>query len=371
MRIWFFLLTTVVLASDLPAQTKPPASRLEPIVLGDDGTSFVTQHSKKPFRPWGFNYVGSFGKIVEEQWASAEGWQNLEADFAEMRELGANVIRVHLQTGTYMETAEKARPEELERLRKLLDLAEKNGLYLDLTGLGCYHPERLPAWFDALPEAGRWQVQARFWEAIAQTCSGHPAVFCYNLMNEPVITEATKEDKYPWLGGEMEGFFFVQRISKDPGGRDRNAIAAAWVKQMTTAIRQHHKDSLVTVGVIPWALVFKGAKPVFYTPEAAQYLDFVSIHVYPKSGKIDDNAEAIGVYDIGKPLVIEEFFPLGCNMEELKTFMDRTGGKVDGWISHYFGNTVEEHRAGAEPGGAAVASFLEFWRKKAPAKAAD
>ncbi len=371
MKVWLFFLTHAVLGSDIVAQTETDAHQLEQIVLSDDGTSFLTKDSKMPFPVWGFNYVGSFGKIVEEQWSTPEGWQTLEADFAEMRALGAKVIRVHLQIGTYMETAEKARPEELERLRKMLDLAEKNRLYLDLTGLGCYHPERLPDWFDALPEAERWQVQARFWEEIARTCSGHPAVFCYNLMNEPVITKATQDDKYPWLGGELEGFFFVQRISKDPAGRDRKAIASAWVKKMTNAIRSHHKDSLITVGVIPWALVFKGAKPVFYAPEVAQYLDFVSIHVYPKSEKIEAYAKAIDVYDIGKPLVIEEFFPMACDLEELETFMDLTDAKVDGWISHYFGNTIEEHRAGAEPGGAPVADFLEFWKNKAPSMAVE
>lgn len=365
MKWWPCLLMTFVVAGELPAQTKTSASQLESIILSDDGTSFVSKQSKKPFRPWGFNYVGTFGKIIEEEWSRPESWQKLDADFADMRQLGANVVRVHLQLGTYMATANEVRPEELKRLRKLLDLAEKHSLYLDLTGLGCYHPELLPAWFDLLPEAGRWQVQARFWETIAQTCRDHSAVFCYNLMNEPVITKAREQDKYPWLSGELEGFYFVQRISKDLDGRNSEAIAAAWVEKMTAAIRKQHKDSLITVGVIPWALVFKGAKPLFYSHEAAQHLDFVSIHVYPKSGEIDENAQAIGAYDIGKPLVIEEFFPLACTTEELEAFMDRTDGSVDGWVSHYFGNTIEEHQAGAEPGGAMVAEFLKFWKKRA------
>ena len=40
------------------------------------------------------------------------------------------------------------------------------------------------------------------------------------------------------------------------------------------------------------------------------------------------------------------------------------GDRADGWISHYFGHTVEAHRKGAEPGGQLVAAFLEYWRDK-------
>jgi len=260
---------------------------------------------------------------------------------------------------------DQIRHEALKRLRALLDLSEERGLYLDVTGLGCYHPARLPDWFDALPESRRWQVQARFWEAIADTCHDHPAIFCYDLMNEPVITETRKEDQYPWLAGDLDGFYFVQRISRKPGDRDRREIAATWVKEMTSAIRKHDQNSLITVGIIPWALVFKGAKPIFYGPDAAKYLDFTSVHVYPKSGKIKEEVKELAAYEIGKPLVIEEFFPMGCNMEELNSFMTLADDAVQGWISHYFGHSIEEHQDGADPGGPITASFLRFWKQRA------
>ena len=91
----------------------------------------------------------------------------------------------------------------------------------------------MPSWYDGLPESERWDVQARFWEAIARTCAGHPAVFCYDLMNEPVITKP-KEGEHPWLAGELEGFYFVQRISNEPKGRTSQAIAEAWVEKLVT-----------------------------------------------------------------------------------------------------------------------------------------
>ena len=93
-------------------------------------------------------------------------------------------------------------------------LAEQTGLYLDLTGLGCYHKQDVPAWYDALEESDRWDVQARFWKAVAGVCKDSPAIFCYDLMNEPVL-DGGKGDG--WLAGEpLGGKYFVQRITRDP-----------------------------------------------------------------------------------------------------------------------------------------------------------
>ena len=41
---------------------------------------------------------------------------------------------------------------------------------------------------------------------------------------------------------------------------------------------------------------------------------------------------------------------------------------VDGWMSHYFGNSIEAHDAGATPNGKQGAEFLRYWRKKGQAK---
>lgn len=343
-------------------------SRMEMVRVADSGKEFTLDRSGKRFKPWGFNYVGDFGRIVEEYWE--DDWPRVVKDFREMRLLGANVVRLHLQVGTYMASPDQVDQEELKRLRRILDLAEDVGLYLDLTGLGCYHLDAIPAWYDKLSEAERWRVQAKFWEAVAQTCTGHPAVFCYDLMNEPVIGEA-KEGDHPWLLGEMEGFYFVQRISNRPGDRNQQTIAEVWTELLVAAIRKYDRDHLVTVGVIPWALPFPKAKPLFYSPSVAEHLDFVSVHFYPSAGEVDRALEALAVYDIGKPLVVEETFPLSCSLEELDEFIDRADDRVGGWISHFFGHTVEEHAAGAKPGGKPVAEFLKYWREKAPSHNAE
>jgi hypothetical protein len=331
--------------------------------ISADRTHFVLGESGERFTPWGFNYLGEHGTIIEEYWA--EKWAEIETDFREMKKIGANVVRVHLQLPAYMAAPAQMRPDALARLRKLLELARDTGLYLDVTGLSLYRIKDVPAWLDELDEAGRWKAQAFFWREIALACKGHPALFCHDLMNEPIITEP-KPGEPAWLGGEMEGFYFVQRIAKEMKGRTQAQIAAAWVKMMSAAIREADPGALITVGVIPWAQIWPGAKPVFYSPEAAQHLDFVSAHFYPRKDKVKEDLAALKVYDIGKPLVIEETFPLSCSQEEFETFIRESRATAEGWISHYFGKTIAEHRKEGDLKNAIIANFLDYWQKNAP-----
>lgn len=332
------------------------------IRVSADGTRFETADSHRRFIPWGYNYLGKFEHLAEEDWGTPEGWRKIETDFRAMKKLGGNVVRWHLQCATYMESPDRTNAEALDRLKTLLKLAHETGMYLDLTGLSCYRMDRIPAWYDAMSETDRWKSQARFWEAIAATCAGDSAVFCYDLMNEPIINRPGPKD-HRWIAGELGGFWFVQRISNPPPNADNTVIAEAWVKTLVQAIRQHDPAAPITVGVIPWAFTWSTAEPLFYAPQVARHLDFVSIHVYPKTAKLDEERAALAKYDIGKPLVVEETFPLNCSLAEFDAFVDAASDRVDGWIGHYFGATPEQHRAGARPQGPIVADFLEYWQK--------
>lgn len=349
------------------APTTRPAS-IPKIRISPDNTRFTVGDGGPTFRPWGFNYLGTHGELVEEYWHN--DWKRVERDFREMKKLNANVVRIHLQFGTYLKSPREVDAVQIERLKKLLDLAADCGLYLDVTGLGCYRAKSIPDWYGKLEEAERWNVQAFWWEAIARACKDHPAVFCYCLMNEPIMGGPPSKPGEPkWVGGELGGFYFVQRLTLDAGKRTQIEIAEAWTRQLTTAIRAIDSKTPITVGVIPWALVWPTAKPVFYSPECGKHLDFTSVHFYPQKGEVEKAVKALAAYDIGKPLVVEETFPLSCTLEELDQFMKATSDRADGWIGHYFGHTIEEHRQGAQPGGAFVAPVLEFWRDQAKQQA--
>jgi hypothetical protein len=345
-------------------EPRPPKPTLDRIRPSQDKTHFIREGTNERIVMWGFNYDhDEAGRLLEDYWR--DEWATVAEDFREMKGLGANVVRIHLQLGRFMKDAERPDDENLARLAKLIKLAEETGLYLDVTGLGCYRKKDVPAWYDALDESARWDVQARFWKAVAGVCKVSPAIFCYDLMNEPILTGG--ENSKEWLPGPpLGGMHFVQRITTDMRGRTDKEIARDWVARLTAAIRSVDDRHMITVGVIPWAQGFKGAKPLFYAPEVCGPLDFVSVHFYPKAGKLDDDLAALRVYEVGKPLVIEEIFPLGASFEETETFIERSRTHVDGWISFYWGRTIEEYDKVGDLKSALVSGWLKRFRSLSP-----
>ncbi len=337
---------------------------LERIGLSEDGSHFVRAASGERFIVWGFNYDrDTEGRLLEEYWH--DEWRKVVRDFREMKALGANAVRIHLQLPALMKSAEEPNEAELRQLARLVALAEETGLYLNLTGLGCYHKEAVPDWYDALDEADRWAVQARFWEAVAETCAESDAVLCYNLMNEPILPGNTPETE--WLAGEFGGKHFVQRISLDLAGRTRAEVARAWVDRLVAAIRKHDERRMVTVGVIPWVYTFPKARPLFYSEEVGENLDFVSVHFYPEKGDVENALTALKAYDVGKPLVVEEMFPLRCGMVDLNAFVDGSRKFADGWMGFYWGKTIDEYgRHDHGMAGAVTKAWLEYFRDKGP-----
>src|SRR5262245_27848576 len=83
------------------------------------------------------------------------------------------------------------------------------------------------------------------------------------------------------------------------------------------AIREKDKRHLITVGLVDWSLDRKGLTSGFVPGKVADDLDFVSVHLYPKSGKLDEAARTLKGFSVGKPVVVEETFPLKCSPEEL------------------------------------------------------
>ena len=332
----------VIILLDFILASRSPAGELQHIQVAKEGKSFVFAESGKPFVPWGVNYDhDGEGRLIEDYWH--DEWATVLEDFEEIKALGANVVRVHLQFGKFMVASDRPNDRELKRLARLVSLAEEKQLYLDVTGLGCYHKDDVPAWYDELDEGERWQAQANFWEAVAKTCADSPAIFCYDLMNEPVVPGGDKKNQ-PWLGPAFASKHFVQRISQDRDGRERPDIAAAWIKTLVAAIKKHDQRHMITVGLVPWSLDRKGLTSGFVPEKIHAELDFIAMHIYPESGKLDEALETVKGFDVGKPIVIEETFPLKCRPEELVTFIERTKPHAAGWISFYWGEHVAELR---------------------------
>ena len=325
------------------------------IVVNAAGDGFEEQGTGVRFDASGFNYDHDVsGRLLEDYWHTE--WARVAEDFAEMRSLGARVVRVHLQFGRMMESAERARESELGQLRKLLVLAEETGLYLNLTGLGCYHKADVPPWYDALSEADRWAAQATFWTAIAGVCRDSSAVFCYDLMNEPVVggEQAAKD----WLGPAFAGKHFVQFVARETRGRRRTDVAAEWIGRMVKAIRDVDRRHLITVGLVDWSLEGPGLTSGFVPSAVGPLVDFLCVHVYPESQRLERAGEILQGFQTGRPLVVEETFALKCSGEELERVIRSSRG-VSGWISFYWGVRIEEYQPEKSIGDALTADWLK------------
>lgn len=349
------LLLLLLLLLPLPLRCNSlAAAELPWILVNPAGSGFEELGTGRIFDASGFNYDHDrSGRLIEDYWHTE--WSSVVEDFQEMRELGARVVRVHLQFGRFMESPTTPRQSELKQLRRLVELAQETGLHLNLTGLACYHKADVPAWYDALPESERWAAQATFWEAIAQTCHDSPAVFCYDLMNEPVVGGETPATD--WLGPAFAGKHFVQFIARETRGRKRTDVAVAWTTQMVTAIRQHDPRHLITVGLVDWSLERPGLTSGFVPTAIAPQLDFISVHTYPETDKLADTPELLQAFQTGRPLVVEETFPLKCKPEQLEHITRNSSG-VAGWISFYWGKRISEHQPQNSIGDAISADWL-------------
>jgi hypothetical protein len=87
--------------------------------------------------------------------------------------------------------------------------------------------------------------------------------------------------------------------------------------------------------------------------------------LYPEKGKIKDALDTMAGFAVGKPIVIEEMFPLKCSARELEDFIERSRPHAEGWIGFYWGQPPEELRRSQTIGDLMTLGWLELFEKKA------
>src|SRR5690606_33611898 len=135
-----------------------------------------------------------------------------------------------------------------------------------------------------------------------------------------------------WYSGNLLGEYdFVQAIAREPDGRSRGEIATAWIRKLSAAIRAVDQQTPITVGLLPWVTGWKHLSG-FVPEEVAPHLDFISVHIYPKSKVPEEAQRALQECAVSKPVVIEETFPLHCSVPELEEFLRESRNIATGWI---------------------------------------
>ncbi len=333
----FLISVSVVFFSELGAND------LEKVLVTERPIGFALSPSGKRFVPWGNNYAS-----VDIMKRLAEEPERVTREFAEMKSAGTTVARIHPEMPSFFSAPNQIDPQSLEQFRKLLKIAEESGVRLQITGLACYKTATRMTWYDAFDEAKRWKTQALFWETIAQICAESPAVFAYDLLNEP---GAVGDSKNGWYMGRMGDVDFCQYLTLDAKGRSGDDIFRDWTKLMISAIRKHDSARLVTMGMLPFPGAYKALAP---------QLDFVSPHLYPKAGKVKEELDLLRQFDWGRPIVIGETFPLECSRDEERDFLLQSRPLAQGWIGHWPDESPTKLEEMRKAGTGTVTS--EIWR---------
>jgi hypothetical protein len=369
------------------------AAELPKVRLSPEGRGFVTD-AGRPFVPFGVNYFRPGTGWAPQVWKQFDP-EATRRDFARLRALGANCVRVFLTFGSFYPEPGRLSPEGLEKLDRFLALAEAAGLYVHPTGPD--HWEGLPGWArgDRLAEEPVLRALEDFWRLLAARYRGRAVIFAYDLLNEPEVrwdTPAMRGRWTAWLKARYGDAAAVRAAwgttdrpadlgdvpvpaREAPPGRElldfqhcREAVAVEWTRRQVAAIKAADPAALVTVGLIQWSVPvgiagawhYSGFRPA----QQAPLLDFLEVHFYPLAAGFyeyrdaeDELRNLAYLHTVareaarpGKPVVIAEFGWYGGGQPRLnqgrhpfaseeqqarwcRLVVERTAGLACGWLN--------------------------------------
>lgn len=283
----------------------------------------------RPWRAFGMNWgIGDHSPVnAYFDDPTAQNFATLRTELSVARQMGANSMRIPLQLAQVMATPTRARPSTLIALQQLLALAQSDGIYLDITGDLVWQPTKAPQWYGRMPWHTRWQVQARFWKAVAHTAARSPAVLCYELTSEPVVAQTPG-----YYYGQIGDWWFVQSIATRPAS-DADATARAWTTRMAHAVRSQDNRP-VTIGMLPLTT------GPFAPANVGPYLDMITIHEYPATGQAASAISLIDSYDAShKPVLLGETFQLADDPATQQQFLTASAPHLTGAFEFFNGHT--------------------------------
>ena len=343
----FFLAIRSFAAESTPSASFQP---LPKILVTKDNRTFVTE-TGKPFVPFGVNYYRPGTGWAPQIWKQFDA-EATRKDFARMKELGVNCVRVFLTFHSFYTDPGVLRQEGLDKFDQFLAISEQAGIYVHPTGPE--HWEGPPNWRPvAIAHGGTLKAAEEFWKLFAARYRGRNVIFAYDLKNEPDVGwkidiikpqwNAWLEKKYgsaakvavAWKSTNHVEFGKIEIPSAKNALRDpelldfqsfREDIADEWTRRQAAAIKSADPNALVTVGCLQTSVPsrFWGGIDDYtgYRPSRqAKFLDFMEIHFYPSEGGGYEYKTERGelanlsylegivreVAKAGKPVVLAEF----------------------------------------------------------------
>ena len=367
---------------------------LPKIRIAKDGRSFETSEGR-PFVPFGVNYYRPGTGWAPQVWKQFDA-EATRKDFARMKELGVDCVRVFLTYASFYSDPGVLQTNGLEKFDQFLDIAEKAGIYVHPTGPD--HWEGPPNWRPvAVADQRTLDFTVQFWRLFAARYRGRHVLFAYDLKNEPTIDWQNEiivprwntwlQKKYGTPEKIAEAWGLTNRLElgrraipaprnrlKDPELLDfqsfREDLADEWTRRQVAAIKSADPDALATVGCLQTSVPsrFWGgiADYTGFRPERqAKFLDFLEIHFYPSErggyeyrSEDDELANLAYLEGIvrevarpGKPVVLAEFgwyggaekpkfdkgaHPIGTEEQQakyLRRVVQASAGFVVGWLN--------------------------------------
>ena len=295
----------------VPAPAGSSPARLPKIRVASDGRTFATVDGG-PFVPFGVNYYRPGTGWAPQVWKKFDPAAT-RADFARMKDLGINCVRVFLSYGSFCMEPGVLQEYGLAKFDQFLTIAEAAGIYVHPTGLDHWEGTAPFAEVDRIADERNLAALESFWKQFAARYRERSVLFAYDLRNEPEVlwdtaplrvrwnrwleqhygtTEAMRQTWGTTNTGIRLGVVPPPEGKPAPGNRlwldyqhFREDVADEWTRRQVAAIKAADPAALVTVGLIQWSVPSLLPRLQHYSgfrPERqAKFLDFLSVHFYP------------------------------------------------------------------------------------------
>ena len=366
-------LVAMVVLQGMALSSGPVAAAEMPFIEVDPGrtTAFRERGTGQPIVMVGINYFDHQTGWAPKLWQKFDE-ARVRRHLEMLHEQGFNSIRVFLTYQSFHVEPGRVHPEGEAKFRQLLRMCREFGIYVMPTGPD--HWEGTPDWRkgDRFADETLLTADEAWWKDFAGRFKDEPALWAYDLYNEPMIgwdSPGMKAKWNDWLRRRYGpapdrppsvGQGLVEKIAEawkrpvDQVGRAgeipvpppqaarndgrlydyqqfREFIADEWTRRMADAIRSVDRNHLVTVGHIQWAapvLIGEVKHYAGFNPSSnARYVDFTTVHFYPlDQPRPCDSPEGVAanrIYleavlyqcSVGKPVLIGEFNWYGGNSE--------------------------------------------------------
>lgn len=302
----------------------------------------------------------AFAKInfwdVPRKGANSFSHEEKARRFQELGQLGFSIMRMVFskwksqkpgaKDGDFLvgslDSFESIVPEDLETLRPVLDEANKAGIKIILTPLSL-PGARWKQQNEGKLDSRLWddfkyhEMSAQFWKQVATALKGHPAIYAYNILNEPYPEAGRFQD---WYTGDYEAWY--AKVKGTPA--DLNLF----YRRVVGAIREVDAETPLMLDsgfyTTPWAYKYleplKDAKTLYalhmYEPYSfTNYKQDGSV-TYPGKASIGE-AEPPPVLDWNREALSNFFSPVRAWMKRHEIPASRIVASEFGVCRHHEG----------------------------------